>query len=73
MDRIIRMVINQVIRQLVNRGVKAGFDKVGQRGKGQGGDAPKMTPEERREHRQARRAAKAAKQQMQVARKVTRL
>ncbi|MGB3246413.1 MAG: hypothetical protein WBB25_17905 [Sulfitobacter sp.] len=79
MNQIINMIIRQVMGQLINRGVRAGFDqaaKVGERRKKPQGDMadvpqPEMTPEERRAHRAARQQAKQAKQSMKTIRRMS--
>ena len=68
MDRIIQMIINSVIRQFVNRGVKAGIDHVAGRGK----PASAMTPLERQQAQSAKETAKRARQAANLARKLGR-
>ncbi|ETA49945.1 hypothetical protein [Ponticoccus alexandrii] len=62
-NQIVSMIVRTVMRQLINRGVNAGFNQISRRGgsaKGQGPTA--ITPERRAQMqvRQARRAARAA-------------
>lgn len=85
MDRIINMIIRQVMNQLIRRGVNAGFDRIGGQRRGQQkmppdaidghgnpvGEPQEMTPEERRQRRAARQEARRARQAMKAARKVT--
>jgi hypothetical protein len=68
MDRIIQMIINTVLRQLVNRGVKSGIDYATRRGK----PADQMTPAERQQSQDAKALAKRARQAANIARKLGR-
>ena len=87
MNQIIRIIVHQVMRQLISRGINAGFDMAGemnQRRKQQnlppdtlddyGNPAqPELTREERRQQRQARQQQRQTRQQMKALRKVGRL
>lgn len=68
MDRMIQMIINAVIRQLVNRGVKTGIDYAARGGK----PANQMTPEERAQTQDAKALANRARQAANLARKLGR-
>lgn len=68
MDRMIQMIINAVIRQLVNRGVKTGIDYAARGGK----PASQMTPEERAQTQDAKALANRARQAANLARKLGR-
>ena len=68
MDRIIQMIINAVLRQLVNRGVKSGIDYAARGGK----PASQMTPDERAPTQDAKALAKRARQAANLARKLGR-
>jgi hypothetical protein len=61
MDRLIQMIINTLLRQVINRGVKTGIDRLA----GGGKPASQMTPEERQQSqgiaRKARQAANLAR------------
>ena len=86
MNQIINMIIRQVTRQLVNRGVKAGFNQAGKIGKrkqqpqGEIDDygnpvQPQLSQEERQARRQARQDRRLntgnAKQSMKVMRRMS--
>jgi len=78
MDRIINMIIRQVVGQLINRGMRAGFSKAGDmadRRKAARGapvqEPVEMTQQERRQARIARRQAREARQQMKATRRIT--
>ena len=58
MDRILQMILNTVLRQLVNRGVKSGIDYAARGGK----PASQMTPDERARATDAKTLAKRARQ-----------
>ncbi|WP_425070799.1 hypothetical protein [Sagittula sp. S175] len=74
-DQIMRMIVNQVIRQFVSRGVNAGMNKMGQMGQGRSArprgeqmasdfDVDPQEQQRRQEQqavRQARRAAREAR------------
>ena len=68
MDRILQMILNAVLRQFINRGVKTGIDYAARRGK----PASQMTPEERAQSEDARALAKHARQAANLARKLGR-
>lgn len=68
MDRIIQMIINAVLRQLVNRGVKSGIDYAARGGK----PASQMTPDERAQTQDAKALANRARQAANLARKLGR-
>ena len=68
MDRIIQMIINAVLRQLVNRGVKTGIDYAARGGK----PASQMTPADRAQSQDAKALAKRARQAANLARKLGR-
>ncbi len=66
MERILQMIINTVIRQLVNRGVKTGIDYAARGGK----PASDLTPEERARTTDAKALAKRARQAANLARRL---
>jgi hypothetical protein len=68
MDRIITMVINQVIRRFVNIGISKGIDLVAGKGK----PAAQMTTDEKAQARQGRETAKNARQMAKMARRLGR-
>ena len=68
MDRVIQMIINAVLRQLVNRGVKTGIDFAARGGK----PASKQSPAERAQSQDAKALAKRARQAANLARKLGR-
>ncbi|MGB3278484.1 MAG: hypothetical protein WBA92_04750 [Pseudorhodobacter sp.] len=68
MDRIITMVINQVIRRFVNIGISKGIDLVAGKGK----PAAQMTADEMAQSRQGRETAKNARQMVKMARRLGR-
>lgn len=68
MDRIIQMIINAVLRQLVNRGVKSGIDYAARGGK----PASQLTPDERAQTQDAKALANRARQAANLARKLGR-
>ncbi|MEW9918701.1 hypothetical protein AB2B41_03745 [Marimonas sp. MJW-29] len=86
MNQIINMIIRQVTRQLISRGINAGFDKMGQMNAqrrtldlppdalDENGNPvePQISREERRQQKLARQQAKRAKQSMKAMRKITR-
>ncbi|MBD3663436.1 hypothetical protein H9Q16_05850 [Sulfitobacter sp. TSTF-M16] len=79
MNRIINMVIRQVMNQLIRRGMRAGFDKAGQvadRRKAARGEPVKtpqdMTPQERKQMRAERQQARRAQQGLKTARRMSR-
>ena len=67
-ERIITMIIRQVTRRLVSRGVDAGID-MASRKRGGDGDAP-MTPEERARAQAGKDAAKRARQAARLTRRM---
>ena len=68
MDRILQMIINSVLRQFVNRGVKAGIDHFA------GGGKPKsaMTTDELQQSQDAKSIARRARQAANLARRMGR-
>ena len=66
MERILQMIINAVIRQLVNRGVKSGIDYASRGGK----PASELTQEERAQSVDAKALAKRARQAANLARRL---
>jgi hypothetical protein len=68
MERLISMIINAVMRQLINRGVKSGIDYAARRGK----PTDQMTPLEREQSQSAKSLAKRAKQAADLARRLGR-
>ena len=76
-NHIINIIIRQVMGQLINRGVRAGFDKAGkmadQRKAARGEpvkDQAELTPQERRQRRRERQQAREMKQKMKAARRL---
>ncbi|MBI1172060.1 hypothetical protein GC209_11720 [bacterium] len=68
MDRLIQMILNRLMGQLINRGIKAGIDHVAAKGK-----APEeMSPEERKSAQAARKAGQRAKQAANIAKRMMR-
>jgi hypothetical protein len=55
-NQIISMILRSVMRQLINRGVKAGFDRMGRGAAGRGAVSPERAEQQR--IRKARRAAR---------------
>jgi hypothetical protein len=79
MNQIINMIIRQVTRQLINRGVRAGFDQAGKmadRRKASRGehviDPENMTPAEREQMIAAKKQSKQASQRMKTMRRISR-
>ncbi len=68
MDRIIQMVINAVLRQVINRGIKTGIDYASRGGK----PVSDMTPEERQQSQGAKELAKRARQAANMAKRLGR-
>ncbi len=68
MDRIIQMIINAVLRQVINRGVKTGIDYASRGGK----PASAMTPEELQQSQGAKELAKRARQAANMAKRLGR-
>ena len=68
MDRIFQMIVNAVLRQLVNRGVKTGIDYAARGGK----PANQMTPQDRARSQDAKALAKRARKAANLARKLGR-
>lgn len=54
MDRLINMILRQIIRRLVNKGLRAGFRKTSSRRKSDAG--PNPAPERQEQIRQAAKA-----------------
>ena len=79
LNHIINIIIRQVMGQLINRGVRAGFDKAGkmadQRKAARGEPVPdpsEMTPQQRRQRRRERQQAREMRQKMNAGRKIGR-
>ena len=68
MDRLIQMILNRVMGQLINRGISAGINHVA--GKGKAPD--EMTPEDRKTAQVARKAGQRAKQAANIAKRLMR-
>ena len=68
MDRLIQMIINMVMKQMINRGVKSGIDYAVRRGK----PMDEMTPEDRKLGQDAKAMAKRARQAANLARRMGR-
>ena len=68
MDRIIQMIINAVLRQVINRGVKTGIDYAARGSK----PASAMTPEERLQSQSAKDLAKRVRQAANLAKRLGR-
>lgn len=68
MDRILQMILNTVLRQFINRGVRAGIDYAARGGK----PATQMTPDERAQSQDAKAMAKRARQAASLARRLGR-
>ena len=76
MNAIINMIIRQVMRRLVNKGIDAGFNQASRMGnckKRQDGEVdPRPMPESKADKRRARQSAQRAKQSMKVLRRIGR-
>ena len=77
-NQIIHIIIRQVMGQLINRGVRAGFDKAGEMAdrrkiaRDEEVKTPQeMTPQERRQMRAERQQLRQARQQMKALRRVS--
>lgn len=68
MDRIFQMILNTVLRQLVNRGIKTGIDYAARGGK----PAAQLTPDERARSLDAKALAKRARQAANLAKRLGR-
>ena len=68
LSKIIQMVINLVLRKVINRGVDAGINYASKRGK----TDDQMTPEDLQQAKSAKEMAKRAKQAINVGRKIGR-
>jgi hypothetical protein len=68
MDRVIQMIINAVLRQLVNRGVRSGIDYATRGGK----PASALSPEERAQSQDANALARRARQAANLAKRLGR-
>lgn len=68
MDRLIQMIINAVLRQVINRGVKTGIDRLS------GGGKPRsqMTQDEVQQARTTQDAVRKARQAANLARRLGR-
>ncbi|MCR8725253.1 hypothetical protein [Frigidibacter sp. ROC022] len=69
---ILDYLLRTVMRQLVNRGVKAGIDRAAGGRKARDGAARDMTPEERRQAKEARQTARRARQAAKLSRRMMR-
>ncbi|MFV2033763.1 MAG: hypothetical protein ACC631_01400 [Halocynthiibacter sp.] len=67
-QRIINLIIRQVMRRLVNRGISKGIDMTAGRGK----PAAEMTPEERKLAADAKQTAKRVRQARRATRRIGR-
>jgi hypothetical protein len=67
LNRLIQMIVNQLLRRLINRGIDAGINKVAGKPAAAKTD---MTPEERRQARAAKDVARRAKQAMKLTRRL---
>jgi len=80
MNQIVSMILRQITRRLVNKGVAMGIDKAAsmrtsRQNTAEISDAEPLSPEQRqarREARQARRQAKQAKQSLRALRRASR-
>lgn len=68
MDRLIQMILNRFLGQLINKGINAGITHVANKGK----SPEDMTPEARKQAQEARKSAQRAKQAASIARKFMR-
>lgn len=68
MDRLIQMILNRLLGQLMRRGIDAGINHV----VGKGKPRSEMTPEERAQVQSTKQAAKRARQAAGVARRFMR-
>ncbi len=68
MDRIIMMIVNRLMGQLINRGINAGINHVANKGR----KPEDMTPEERGQAQETKAAAKRARQAANLARRMMR-
>lgn len=62
-------IINMIIRQVINHGIRSGFSMLGRRRK----DQPPLTGAEADQDRRAKQTAKSAGQAMRATRRITRL
>ena len=62
-NQIVSMIVRTVMRQLINRGVNAGFRQISQRKSGGGGQGLKTVSPERQAQMEVRRARRAARAQ----------
>ncbi|MGV8986712.1 MAG: hypothetical protein ACOH2H_10545 [Cypionkella sp.] len=68
MDRLIQMILRRFMGQMINRGISAGFNRVGGKGK-----APtEMSTEERKQAQGARKAGQRARQAANIAKRMMR-
>jgi hypothetical protein len=68
MDRLLQMILNRFLGQLINKGINAGITHVANKGK-----APEeMTPQDREQANFARKAGRRARQAASIARKLMR-
>jgi hypothetical protein len=65
MDRLLQMIINAVLRQLVNRGVRSGIDYATRSGK-------PLSPDDRAQSQDAKAIARRARQAANLARRLGR-
>jgi hypothetical protein len=68
MDRILQMILNTVLRQFINRGIRTGIDYAARGGK----PAAALTPEERARSQDAKAMAKRARQAANLAKRLGR-
>jgi hypothetical protein len=68
MDRVIQMILNRLLGQLVNRGIKAGLNHVS----GKPATSADMTPEDRKTEQVARKAGQRARQAANMAKRLMR-
>lgn len=66
LEKLIQMVVNQLVRKLVDLGVTKGIDRLA--GKGKAG--AQMTPEERDQAKGMRETVKRARKAMQITRRL---
>ena len=68
MDRLIQMILNRFLGQLINKGINAGITHVASKGKAH----EAMTREEREQAKFARQAGRRVSQAAKIARKLMR-
>lgn len=73
MDRLIQMILNRLMGQLINRGISAGINRVAGKGKSPDEMAPTaLTAEDRKTAQVARKAGQRAKQAANIAKRMMR-